>query len=54
MIRQARVGQEVPIEPPRTARMLGADVGKSWAAPDAFEPLTGDDLAAWGSAFVTR
>jgi prevent-host-death family protein len=63
LIRQVRAGQEViiadagtpvaklvPIEPPKTARVLGADRGKIWTAPDAFEPLTGDDLAAWDGA----
>ena len=63
LIRQVRAGEEViiadagvpvaklvPIEPPRTARVLGADRGKVWTAPDAFEPLTGDDLAAWDGA----
>jgi prevent-host-death family protein len=60
LIRLVRAGQEViiadagtpvarlvPIEPPRTERTLGADRGKLWVAPDAFAPLTGDDLAAW-------
>lgn len=60
LIRLVRAGQEViiadagtpvarlvPIEPPRTERTLGADRGKIWVAPDAFEPLTGEDLAAW-------
>jgi prevent-host-death family protein len=63
LIRQARAGEEViiadagvpvaklvPIEPPKTARVLGADRGKIWTAPDAFEPLTGEDLAAWDGA----
>ena len=60
LIRRVRAGEEViiadagtpvakliPIEPPRTPRVLGRDQGKIWVAPDAFEPLTGDDLAAW-------
>jgi prevent-host-death family protein len=60
LIRQVRAGEEViiadagipvaklvPIEPPKTARVLGADRGKIWTAPDAFEPLTGEDLATW-------
>jgi prevent-host-death family protein len=63
LIRQVRAGEEViiadagipvaklvPIDPPRTARVLGADRGKIWTAPDAFAPLTGDDLAAWDGA----
>lgn len=63
LIRLVRAGQEViiadagtpvarlvPIEPPRTERTLGADRGKIWAAPDAFDPLAGDDLAAWNGA----
>ena len=63
LIRQVRAGEEViiadagvpiaklvPIEAPKTARVLGADRGKIWTAPDAFEPLTGDDLAAWDGA----
>lgn len=63
LIRQVRAGEEViiadagvpvaklvPIEPPKTARVLGVDRGKIWTAPDAFEPLTGDDLAAWDGA----
>ena len=44
------VARLVPIEPPRTERSLGADRGKIWAAPDAFGPLTGGDLAAWNGA----
>lgn len=60
LIRQVRAGQEViiadagtpvaklvPIEQPKVARVLGADRGKVWVAPDAFEPLSGEDLAAW-------
>src|SRR5262249_7573843 len=63
LIRQVRAGEEViiadagipvaklvPIEPPKAARVLGADRGKIWTAPDAFDPLTGDDLAAWDGA----
>lgn len=60
LIRQVRAGREiiiadagtpvaklVPIEQPKTARALGADRGKIWVAPDAFDPLTGEDLVAW-------
>lgn len=67
LIRLVRAGEEVIIadagvpvaklvrvEPPKTARVLGADRGKIWTAPDAFEPLTGDDLAAWDSRSVKR
>lgn len=63
LIRQVRAGEEViiadagipvaklvPIEAPKTARVLGADQGKIWTAPDAFEPLTGEELAAWDGA----
>jgi prevent-host-death family protein len=63
LIRLVRAGQEViiadagtpvarlvPIEPPRTERTLGADRGKIWVAPDAFDPLTGDELAVWNGA----
>lgn len=60
LIRWVRAGQEViiadagtpvaklvPIEQPKVARVLGADRGKITIAPDAFEPLGGEDLAAW-------
>jgi prevent-host-death family protein len=60
LLRQVRAGQEViiadagtpvaklvPIEQPKVARVLGADRGKITIAPDAFEPLSGEDLAAW-------
>jgi prevent-host-death family protein len=60
LIRRVRAGEEViiadagtpvaklvPIELPKTARTLGSDRGKIWIASDAFEPLSGDDLAAW-------
>lgn len=63
LIRQVRAGEEViiadagipvaklvPIEAPKTARVLGADRGKIWTAPDAFDPLAGDALAAWNGA----
>lgn len=63
LIRRVRAGQEViiadagtpvaklvPIEQPKTARVLGGDRGKIWVAPDAFEPLAGEDLAVWGGA----
>ncbi len=63
LIRQVRAGEEViiadagipvakliPIEAPKTARVLGTDHGKIWTAPDAFEPLTGEELAAWDGA----
>ena len=68
LIRRVRAGQEViiadagtpiaklvPIEPPKTRRTLGSDRGKIWVAPDAFDPLTGGDLAAWdGALFPER
>lgn len=63
LIRRVRAGQEViiadagtpvaklvPIEQPKTARVLGSDRGKIWVAPDAFEPLAGEDLAVWDGA----
>lgn len=63
LIRRVRAGQEViiadagtpvaklvPIEQPKTARVLGGDRGKIWVAPDAFDPLAGEDLAVWGGA----
>jgi prevent-host-death family protein len=63
LIRRVRAGEEVviadagtpvaklvPIEPPKTARVLGGDEGKISIAPDAFEPLSGEDLAAWEGA----
>jgi prevent-host-death family protein len=63
LIRRVRAGQEViiadagrpvaklvPIEAPKTARVLGTDRGKIRVAPDAFDPLAGEDLALWGGA----
>lgn len=63
LIRRVRAGQEViiadagtavaklvPIEQPKTARVLGSDRGKIWFAPDAFDPLAGADLAVWDGA----
>src|SRR5678815_1260537 len=63
LIRRVRAGQEVviadagtpvaklvPIEEPKTARVLGGDRGKIWIAPDAFDPLAGEDLAMWEGA----
>jgi prevent-host-death family protein len=63
LLRLVRAGQEViisdagtpiaklvPIEPPKVARVLGSDRGKIWVAPDAFDPLTGEDLAVWSGA----
>ncbi|TMQ05552.1 MAG: type II toxin-antitoxin system Phd/YefM family antitoxin [Deltaproteobacteria bacterium] len=60
LIRRVRAGQEViiadagtpvarlvPIEQPKTPRVLGTDAGKIWIAPDAFDPLDGDDLKPW-------
>jgi prevent-host-death family protein len=60
LIRRVRAGREVilvdagtpfaklvPVEQPRTPRVLGTDAGKIWIAPDAFDPLTGDDLKVW-------
>jgi prevent-host-death family protein len=60
LIRLVRAGQEVviadagtpvaklvPIEEPKAVRALGGDRGKIWVAPDAFDPLTGEDLAVW-------
>jgi prevent-host-death family protein len=63
LLRRVRAGQEViiadagtpiaklvPIEQPKVARVLGTDRGKIWVAPDAFDPLTGEDLAVWSGA----
>jgi prevent-host-death family protein len=63
LLRRVRAGEEivisdagtpiaklVPIEQPKTARVLGGDRGKIWIAPDAFDPLGGEDLAAWDGA----
>lgn len=63
LIRRVRAGQEVviadagtpvaklvPIEPPKAPRVLGSDRGKIWAAPDAFDPLAGEELTAWDGA----
>jgi prevent-host-death family protein len=63
LLRRARAGEEiviadagtpiarlVPIEQVKGPRTLGADRGKIWVAPDAFDPLSGDDLAAWDGA----
>jgi prevent-host-death family protein len=65
LLRRVRAGQEVisadagtpiaklvPIEQPKTARVLGTDRGKVWVAPDAFDPLTGEDLAVWSGALL--
>lgn len=65
LIRRVRAGHEViiadagtpvaklvPIERPKSARVLGGDRGKITVAADAFDPLSGEDLAAWnGSLF---
>src|SRR5262245_10183481 len=63
LIRRVRAGQEVviadagvpvaklvPIESPKAPRVLGGDRGKIWAAPDAFDPLSKEELATWGGA----
>ena len=63
LIRRVRAGEEiiiadagtpvaklVPIGQPRVARVLGGDRGKIWVAPDAFDPLGGEDLAVWDGA----
>jgi len=63
LIRRVRAGEEVviadagtpvaklvPIEPPKTPRVLGIDRGKIWTAPDAFDPLADEDLTAWDGA----
>jgi prevent-host-death family protein len=60
LIRRVRAGEEiiiadagtpvaklVPIEQPKIARELGTDRGKIWVAPDAFDPLAGEDLKVW-------
>lgn len=63
LLRQVRASQEiiisdagtpvaklVPIEQPKAARVLGEDRGKIWVAPDAFDPLSVEDLAVWSGA----
>jgi prevent-host-death family protein len=63
LIRRVRGGEEiviadagtpvaklVPIEPLKTARVLGGDRGKIWVAPDVFDPLADEDLAVWDGA----
>lgn len=63
LLRRVRAGQEViisdagtpiaklvPIEQPKLPRVLGGDRGKIWVAPDAFEPLVGEDLTVWTGA----
>jgi prevent-host-death family protein len=32
----------------RPKRILGAFEGQGWAAPDAFDPATDDELREWG------
>lgn len=69
LLKRVRAGQEiviadagkpvaklVPLEVPSKRRRLGADRGRIWIAPDAFEPMTGDELAAWeaGAVFPPR
>ncbi len=41
------VAKLVPIAPPKAPRVLGGDQGKIWSAPDAFDPLAGEELTAW-------
>jgi prevent-host-death family protein len=63
LLRRVRAGEEVviadagtpiarlvPIDQAKGPRTLGTDRGKIWVAPDAFDPLSGDDLAAWDGA----
>ncbi len=60
LIKRVRAGQEiiiadagtpvarlVPIDPPRAPRVLGEDRGKVWMAPDAFDPMTPEELTGW-------
>ncbi|HEX7839647.1 MAG TPA: type II toxin-antitoxin system Phd/YefM family antitoxin [Kofleriaceae bacterium] len=60
LLRRVRAGQEiiisdagtpiaklVPVEQPKAERVLGEDRGKIWVAPDAFDPLSAEDLAMW-------
>lgn len=43
------VARLVPAEPAqKPKRVLGAFAGQGWAAPDAFDPATDDELREWG------
>jgi len=38
----------VPVRKPAKKRTPGSLKGKIWYAPDAFDPLTKEELAEWG------
>ena len=38
----------VPVRKPANKRKPGSLKGKIWYAPDAFDPLTKEELAEWG------
>lgn len=40
----------VPVAEPSPRRRLGALAGKGWAAPDAWDPMTEEELALWYDA----
>ena len=42
------VAKIVPINQPGTKRMPDMFKGQLWSAPDAFDPLTDDELREWG------
>jgi prevent-host-death family protein len=41
------VAKLVPLTKNATPRMPGAWKGKVWAADNAFDPLSGDEIASW-------
>jgi hypothetical protein len=38
----------LPPESPKKKRVPGSLKGKIWIAPDAFDPLSQEELAEWG------
>jgi prevent-host-death family protein len=67
LIKRVRAGQEiiiadagtpvaklVPIAAPKAPRVLGADRGKVRFTPDAFDPLTPQQIAEWHGALFPR
>jgi len=63
LLRRVRAGEEVviadagepiaklvPFEAPPVRRVLGADRGKIWIAPDAFAPMSEEELAEFYDA----
>lgn len=44
------VARLVPVEPEsKPKRVPGRYEGQGWAAPDAFDPLTDEELKEWGA-----